>query len=260
MERCTEIAKALSTIDSVDAVALAGSSSFLINDLFSDYDMYVYSDSGVSLEDRRRVLDPFGETRIGNDFFEDGDEVFGDRDTDIMYRTYGWMEDQIRDVWIECRPRLGYTTCFIHNLRTSRILFDRTGRLSRLQEMVSTPYPELLRRRIIEKNLAIIDGDTAETYCSQLEVACRRGDIVSMNHRLSALLASYFDIIFAYSRLLHPGEKKLLWYPDRMGAEVPESFESDIRRVLEGAADPQRLMASVRSLVDNLRKMLGKEA
>jgi hypothetical protein len=47
--------------------------------------------------------------------------------------------------------------------------------------------------------------------------ALDRHDLVSVNHRVAAWLASYFDIVFAINRVLHPGEKRLL----ECGSRVP---------------------------------------
>ena len=59
-----------------------------------------------------------------------------------------------------------------------------------------------LRQNIIALNYPVLRG-VIPAYANQLEKAVKRHDLVSVNHRLAALFASYFDIIFAVSRQLH---------------------------------------------------------
>ena len=47
------------------------------------------------------------------------------------------------------------------------------------------------------------------SFDSQIEKAENRKDFVSVNHRVTEFLASYFDIIFALNEMTHPGEKRM---------------------------------------------------
>lgn len=66
--------------------------------------------------------------------------------------------------------------------------------------------PEPLRRNIIAHNHPVLRR-IITSYFHQIEAAVHRQDVVSIHHRLAALVASYFDVLFALNRVLHPGEK-----------------------------------------------------
>jgi hypothetical protein len=78
------------------------------------------------------------------------------------------------------------------------------------------------------------------SYRVQIARALERNDLVSRQHRVTALLASVFDIAFALERMPHPGEKRLLEY-------LPKSLAELVRRVIEAGAD---LLERVDNLLD----------
>lgn len=249
----------LSKIEEVSAIALAGSMTSLINDELSDYDLYIYYKSNMpSRETRREVLSKHGKCNVGFDFFEEGDELFSanDKPVDIMYREIEWIKSQVEDVWLKHNGRIGYTTCFIYNVKTSDILFDKTGELTKLKEICSSQYPSELRENIIKRNMMLIDGDSLAPYIKQIELAAKRDDKVSLLHRTTALLASYFDILFAYSSVLHPGEKKLIKYIEALKVRTPNNFSIDIDKILSSIDSPKELIDSIHSLLKNLHLML----
>jgi len=71
------------------------------------------------------------------------------------------------------------------------------------------------------------------SYYEQIEKAVKRNDIVSVNHRIAAFLASYFDVIFAQNELLHPGEKRLIQYVQTHCKILPDNFEQNITKLLK---------------------------
>ena len=64
-------------------------------------------------------------------------------------------------------------------------------------------------------------------YLKQIRTAVVRVDPVSLNHRVAAWLASYFDILFAINGRFHPGEKRLLIYAEELPI-LPERALSDV--------------------------------
>ncbi len=127
-----------------------------------------------------------------------------------MYWDPAWVEGQLNRVWREYQASLGYTTCLWYTVRNSRVLYDRRGWFEALQQHSAQPYPEPLRQAIIAKNHAVL-RNVIPSYAHQIEKASRRGDRVSQNHRVAALLASYFDVVFALTRVCIPVKNG--WWP-----------------------------------------------
>ena len=72
---------------------------------------------------------------------------------DIIYRDMEDFARGISSVVDEGNACGGYTTCMWHNLITSKIVYDRSGKLRQLQETYRVSYPVQLKKNIIENNL-----------------------------------------------------------------------------------------------------------
>lgn len=235
------LASCYAAFPAVTAVALGGSVSAGTASAGSDIDVYVYLDGPLTLDQRREVLAsrPVGPAELGNEFWEPGDE-WVDQTTgvcvDVMFRSTAWMEDRIAAVLDRHEAALGYTTCFWHNVLTSQVLFDRGDWFAALQGRTRVDYPEPLRRAIVRKNWAVMRPNLS-SYEVQIGKALGRSDWVSVNHRLAALLASAFDILFAVNRVPHPGEKRLLELASRLCTARPERFEESVEGLLATGPD-----------------------
>lgn len=256
-----ELTKRLSSHAMVQAIALSGSKTSAINDENSDWDIYIYSDSHVPFQVRESILSSlFDSCRINCSPFEEGDEAI-DRNGnvyDLMYRSIEWTEWQLDDVWRKHNARIGYTTCFLYNISKSKILFDRTGWFENLQHELDNPYPEELRNNIIKKNMDVLCGDGSATFLIQDELAWKRNDIISQNHRTAAILSSYFDVLFAYNRTFHPGEKKLQRYAHLLCAVLPDDFDSAIEGAIKTLGTKEHTTA-VEMLLSSLTKILERD-
>ena len=258
------IAAAFGTIPEVDAVALAGSEVTGATDEQSDIDLYVYARAPVALADRGAIATRFATRReVGNHFWEPGDEWIDTqtgRHVDVMYRTAAWIEEQLKRVLVRHEASVGYSTCFWHNVLHSTPLFDRSGWYPDLQAKAARPYPRALQHAIIARNHPIL-RQTLSSYLAQIEKAVRRGDSLSIQHRVTALLASYFDVLFAVNELPHPGEKRLLQFAVTRCAKTPPDMETQIHGLLETAARPATLtvVEQINRLLDSLDALLLRE-
>ncbi len=257
------IAGRFAAIATVTAVTLAGSRTVAATDSISDYDLYVYTTAEIDPEVRHEIACGFADRlEIDNRFWEPGDE-WVDSTTglhvDLMYRSPEWIEAQLARVLEQHEASVGYSTCFWANVRASRVLFDRDGWFAALQARADVPYPEPLRRAIVAKNWPIL-RNTHSSYVYQLSSAVVRKDRVSVNHRVAALLASYFDILFAVNRLPHPGEKRLVPYAQRHCMRLPDGMAPQLEAVLTAAGgDAAELLPAVHALLDSLEAVLREE-
>jgi hypothetical protein len=243
----------------VSAVALGGSRSTGVDDEWSDFDLYVYTQSECDLEARKQVAQAHGvRVDVDNRFWEPGDEwmdVSG-RHVDVMFRQVAWIEEQLARVLERCEASVGYSTCFWANVLHAKPLFDRKGWFARLQERAGVPYPEALQAAIIAKNWPIL-RNTLSSYRHQLARAIYRDDRVSVQHRVTAALASYFDIVFAINRTPHPGEKRLLDILERRCELRPAGSARDVRTLLRVAAEGgASTLLAYDAVVDSLGDLL----
>ena len=231
-----ELFKEIGNIPEVEAIALGGSRSTGRNDEKSDYDIYVYITGNIDENVRRNILGKYCKyMEIGNSFWELEDDVtLNDGiDMDVIYRDMKDFENMVSSVVFDCVAWNGYTTCMWHNLITSKIVFDKNGSLKELQDKYRIPYPKKLKENIISNNLKLLSG-MLPSFDMQIQKAEKRGDLVSVNHRVTEFIASYFDIIFALNEMTHPGEKRMQSICAAECKILPENFEKNLERLFNG--------------------------
>ncbi|MET0401443.1 MAG: nucleotidyltransferase domain-containing protein [Cystobacter sp.] len=260
--RAREWAERFATFEQVRAVALGGSWVTGRADPRSDLDLLVYASAPPPAEARRALILPrAARAEIDNTFFGTGDEWIDPlgQGMDVAYWSPEWIEDQVERVLVRFEASLGYTTSFLHTVRNSRVLFDREGWLTRLQARTRGDYPEPLRQAIVAKNHPVLRSKLS-SYFEQIELALNRADAVSVQHRVTAVLASYFDILFAVNRVAHPGEKRLLEHARRLCPLRPSELESQVATVIRAVGDPGLgLLSHLQVLLDGLDSMLISE-
>jgi len=264
MRLAYKVAEQYQSIPGVETIALGGSQTGGTLDQHSDIDLYVYSKEIVPLVKRQAIVEKLGASKadLNLTFWDTGDEWF-DRETglevDVMYWSPAWIEEQLERVLTAHQASMGYTTCFWRTVKNSQILFDREGWFAKLQEKSNQPYPVQLKRAIVAKNHPVLRA-VIPSYYGQIQKALKRHDLVSVNHRLAALFASYFDVLFALNEILNPGEKKVLMFVKEQSSRIPPSLEQQIESVLQSAGvGDMILLQELDKMLDGLDELLMAE-
>ena len=249
----------LSALPQIEAIALGGSRAGNHFDDTSDYDVYLYCTAPVPEEIRRGILTKYcSYMEIGNHFweYEDNCTLKNGIDIDILYRNLEDFTADVADVVELCHGRNGYTTCMWHNLLTCKILYDEDNRLEAAKQRFNVPYPDKLREDIITRNRRLL-RDSMPAYELQIQKAIRRGDLVSVNHRVSAFLESYFDLLFALNAQTHPGEKRLIQLCRESCPLLPRDFEENLCSLFSHMfAEPELVSADLDRILTELNKIL----
>lgn len=249
----------LSTFDEVEAIALGGSRAGDNFDEKSDYDVYLYCVRDIPEKAREDVLRKYcSRIEIGNRFweYEDNCTLNDGIDIDILYRNLDDFARGISEVVDKYQAQNGYTTCMWHNLYTCKIIYDREKRLTSLQEKYTRSYPQELKKNIIERNMKLLRY-AMPAYEIQIAKAVKRNDIVSINHRVTEFMASYFDIIFAQNELTHPGEKRLVELCEKNCSILPQNFRENIDKMYRNLYQyPERVQGDIDNIINELEKVL----
>jgi hypothetical protein len=257
------IVQHLARLDGLVAFAVGGSSVRQVAgvDGASDIDLYAFVQEPLEADARETLINALGVTNRDNlavDYWGASDQWVdpgSGRHIDLMYFEAPWMRQEIEAVLDHHRVRLGYTTCFCYTIAHATVLLDPHGWLADLQRKCRQPYPEPLRARIVTANHRAMRG-ILSSYEAQIRKAAARGDLVSVNHRIAALLASHFDILFAANRQLHPGEKRLISLAQELCPARPATLESDLAAVLACSGSTAEVVQPVTRLLDQLDEFI----
>ena len=251
--------KELAALPQVEAIALGGSRAGAVFDEKSDYDVYVYCTAEIADGVRNAILTKYCScVELGNHYWEleDNCTLNNGIDIDILYRDLDGIVADVSSVVEQFNAHNGYTTCLWHNIKTCKIVFDRNGKLAEVKKRFDVPYPEELRQNIITRNMNLLHG-VMPSYDGQIAKAAKRNDLVSINHRTAAFIESYFDVIFAYNRLTHTGEKRLVQLCKRDCESLPCDFEENLNKLFTAMfVNPESLTKNLQEVYDNLQAML----
>lgn len=256
--------KKFSQLDNVEAIAIGGSRAGKFFDEKSDYDVYVYVNSPINEEIRKDLLSQHCRyMEIGNSFWEYEDNCILNSgiDIDILYRNLDEFCQNIENVVLYSQISNAYNTCMWHNLLNCKIVFDRNGKLTAAQKKYDIPYPKKLKTAIIKRQLKLL-SDSMPAYNTQIKKAFARNDLVSINHRITEFLASYFDLIFALNEKTHYGEKRLISLCKSECKILPADFEKNLVSLFKNMYNDDNgatALKDLETIITNIKQLVSEQ-
>ncbi|MGL4611665.1 MAG: nucleotidyltransferase domain-containing protein [Trueperaceae bacterium] len=254
-ELLSDIVRDFSKPPEVQAILLGGSHTTGTADEGSDVDLYIYVSKEIPVETRATIITPRANyAELDNRFWETEDNWLepDGRKVEIIYRGQ-WVAEHLENLLEKHQVQMGYSTSIWHSVLTSVILFERDVWFTNLQNRVRVPYSDELAKAIIAKNFPLLKGSLV-AHPNEVYKAAVRNDIITIHHRIEDMLKSYFDVLFALNRELHPGEKRLLAYAEKLEHQ-PQNMSEDVREVLL-ERNPEKLKSAVENLVNRLEALL----
>lgn len=256
-----QLCSAFASLPEVEAIALGGSRATGNADNNSDYDLYIYVEHMPRVSDRLTIIEKTcSYWEISNRYWEEEDDCILKDGTpiDIIYRNLNDFDNNLKRTMLEHEPANAYTTCFWHNLLNCQIIYDRENSLQQLKDKYNFPYPLELQKNIINRGLKLLSGQLP-SYDLQLIKAAKRHDLIAINHRLTAFIESYFDVIFALNRLSHPGEKRLLKFALDHCEKLPQNFEENLIKLLDSQnLSYKQIELLLKDIVDKLKEVINQ--
>ena len=253
MEYFYNIINELKKLPNCVAITLGGSRATGVNDSKSDFDCYVYYDEKIPLDVRRNIMESSCKyTEIGVNYFEEEDDCILNSGIiiELIYRNINDFSSYVDNVLENNNASLGYSTCFFDNVVSAKILHDQNEWYEIIKNKLKN-YPTILQKNIIKLNYEMLHGVIA-SYDEQIIKAYQREDMVSVNHRIAAYLASYFDIIYAANLVYHPGEKRMVDLVKKKCMNIPIDFENNISKLLK----QEDIVNTLNNIYNNLSLML----
>lgn len=251
-----QLVERLADVPPVRAVVITGSQASGAAGADSDLDLFVYVDGDIGVERRRLAEDLADRSHpvlVDEDPFGSGDVWRSPHGTwiDAVFWSPTWAEDQLDRVLDRHEASLGYSTAFWRSISSARPLYERDAWHPALQQRAASEYPQGLLDAIVSLNYPWVT-DHPFSFRRQIVKAVARRDTVSANHRLAAWMASYFDLLFAVNRVLHPGEKRQLGIAEAECSRLPRGLRRGVTAALE-APDPTD---ELDRLIEQLRPLL----
>lgn len=259
MEKIKDLVSELARLPEIKAITLGGSRASGYKDENSDYDVYVYCEKTVPVETREAILKKYCKyMELMNTYWEEEDDCILNSGTiiEVIYRDFSSFEEQLESTVFNGNANNGYTTCMWSNLMTSIVLYEKDEVYTRLKDRFNISYPSVLKSNIISKNYQLLTG-YIPSFDDQIIKAFKRRDMVSVNHRVTEYIASYFDLVFAANEMLHPGEKRMLTIALDCCKNLPDNIE-DISNLLKNLWNEDKAIYYLNQLTKNMDNFITK--